>query len=253
MSTAKKIRALCEYNNVPVSKLEQILGFSNGSLRKNNQNSMRADRIRDIATYFGVTPTYIMTDMTFCVCPVCSVAFNPLDESTIETHKQLHENYVNLRSKIGYLLNPTQAATKRIIAENSLGDADVPDDGKVFHYETMVQCDFAEYAYFNNFKVDISYSDFIKDEIQSKKYFELIPESVIKNLIVKYNVSPSEKSHSVIDMYQSDKEFMSNISDLWDLPQDLRHDVYKSIRHAKRDYADREYYTNPYANNKVNV
>ena len=64
----------------------------------------------------------------------------------------------------------------------------------------------------------------------------------------KYNVDPEENDVPLITLFQQDKEFMANITDLWDLPQQLRFDVYKAIRHAKRDYADKEYFTNPYAN-----
>lgn len=245
MPLVDKIKALCAYNKLPISKLESTLGYSNGSLVKSGANSIRADRIRSIANFFDVTPTYLMSDMTFCVCPVCAVAYNPLDNKTVEMHKLMHNNYLELRDKIGYLLNPTEAATKRVIAEANLKDTSISDEGRIFHYETMVQCDFAEFAYFNNFIVDISYADFIKDEIRSRKYFEFIPVSVVKNLVVKYNVD-MDGGAPLTSSFEHDKEFMANVTDLWDLPQDLRKDVYKAIRHAKRDYADREYYTNPY-------
>ena len=248
MSTGKKIEALCARDGIKISKLESELNFSRGSLTKNDPNAMRADRVRDIAKYFGVTPTYIMTDMVYCVCPTCGAAFNPLDATELSMHEELHGKYIRMRDKIGYLLTPTQAATKRAIAEDSLKDINVPAEGKVFHYETLVQCDFAEHAYFNNFESDISFFDFMRDSIRNKKYFDLIPESIIKILAGKYNVDLNDMSETVTDMYKKDETFMAYISDLWDLPSQLRYDVYKAIRHAKRDYADKEYYTNPYAN-----
>ena len=250
MPLISKIRELCIFHDTSITKLEVALGFGNGSITKSANHTLRSDRVREIADYFGVTPTYLMSDMVYCVCPVCGIAFDPLDKDgySLETHKRLHENYIHLREKIGYLLNPTQAAAKREVAKSCLEIKDMQDDGKVFHYETMVQCDFSEYAYFNNFIVDISYSDFIKKEIRERKYFDLLPQSVIKNITVKYNVDPDSEDTPLIDLFQKDKEFMSNITDLWDLPKELRIDVYKAIRHAKRDYADKEYYTNPYAN-----
>lgn len=251
MPLIDKIRELCRFNNTTITELEKNLKYSNGSLTKSPTHTLRSDRIQEIANYFQVTPTYLLTDMKYCVCPVCGVAFLPTDEAEIKSHKILHKNYTSLREEVGYLLNPSQAATKRVIAQSFLEDNNVPDEGKVFHYETLVQCDFAEYAYFSDFIVDITYSDFIKDEIKERKYFDLIPSSVIKNITVKYNVDLSEDDTPLIDLFQKDKSFMSNISDLWDLPEDLRHDVYKAIRHAKRDYADREYYTNPYANTSI--
>ena len=248
MSTAAKIKELCDFNNIPISKLESSLGFSNGSLTKNNPNTMRSDRIQAIAKFFNVTPTFLTSDMKYCVCPVCGAAYIPTEESDIEAHQKIHNNYLALREKNGYLLNPSQAATKRVVAESFIEDKEIPDDGKVFHYETMVQCDFAEYAFSKNFIVEVSYLDYMKQAIRLKKYFDLIPQSVRKNLSVKYDVDISQNETPLIDLFQKDKEFMSNITDLWDLPKALRYDVYKAIRHAKRDYADKEYYTNPYAN-----
>lgn len=253
MPLITKIRGLCQYNNTSITKLEISLGYGNGSLTKNQGKSIKPERIREIAKFFNVTPTYLMTDMVYCVCPTCGVAYDPLNKMTIESHNTLHKNFLALRDNVGYLLNLSEAATKRAIAENFLEKEDIPDDGKVFHYETLVRCDYSDYAYENDFIVDISYADFMKEEIKGRKYFKYISESVAKNLMVKYNVSPDEDNEiPLIDLFQNDKEFMTNITDLWDLPQELRYDVYKAIRHAKRDYADKEYYTNPYANTSKN-
>lgn len=249
MSLMSKIRALCDHNGISVTKLEDILGYTHGAIIRNTADSMKSEKVRTIANYFDVTPTYLLTDMKYCVCPTCGAAYIPTEKADLETHNMIHSNYLALREKNGYLLNPSQAATKRVVAESFIEDSEIPDEGKVFHYETMVQCDYAEYAFSQNFVVEIAYADYVKQAIKAKKYFDLIPQSVINNLSVKYNVNPTEDSETpLIDLFQKDKEFMSNITDLWDLPKPLRYDVYKAIRHAKRDYADKEYYTNPYAN-----
>lgn len=248
MALMAKIRALCDKNGISITKLEDIMGYTHGAIIRNNSDSMKGEKIRSIAEHFDVTPTYLMTDMVYCVCPICSVAYDPLKDDDIEAHKRLHENFTKLREKIGYLLNPTEAASKRVVAKTILERTDLPDDGKIFHYETLVRCDFADYAFSNDFIIDTSYYDFAKEELRMRKYFELLNPAIIKNLSSKYNVNPDTEDVPLIDLFQSDKEFMSNITDLWDLPQALRYDVYKAIRHAKRDYADKEYYTNPYAN-----
>lgn len=248
MPLIDKIRELCIRDGISVTKLEVALGYGNGSITKNPSHTLRSDRIQKIAEYFDVTPTYLLTDMKYCVCPICAVAFDPFDANDIEQHLVLHDNYIKLRDKMGYLLNPSQAATKRAIAKSYLEDQDLPDEGKVFHYETLVQCDFAEHAYFNNFIVNTSYLDFMKEEIRERKYFDLISPSVIKNLTVKYNVDLSTDGLPITELFKTDETFMEYVTDMWDLPQELRIDVYKAIRHAKRDYADKEYFTNPYAN-----
>lgn len=247
MPLITKIRGLCQYNNTSITKLEITLGYGNGSLTKNQGKSVKPERIREIAKYFNVTPTYLMTDMVYCVCPTCGVAYDPLNKITIESHNTLHKNFLELRDRVGYLLNLSEAATKRAIAETYLEKGDIPDDGKTFHYETLLRCDFSEYAYEKDFIVDISYADFMKEEIKERKHFNLIPESVAKNLMVKYNVDPNEDSKKpLIELFQTDKEFMEYMTDIWDLPSELRRDVYKAVRHAKRDYADKSYRTDPY-------
>lgn len=251
MSTGKKIKDLCLAKGIKVGKMEQDLSFSPGSTFKHDPNNMQGDRIRKIANYFNVTPTYLQSDMLYVVCPICGNGYNPLDDETILVHDILHENYVKLRDKLGFLLNPTQSATKRAVAEAALKNPNIPDEGKVFHYETIIQSDFADYACSNNYIVDISYNDFFKTAIREKKYFDITPPAVIKNLLLKYDVNLNDDTTPLIDLFPKDKTFMANVSDLWDLPEDLRHDVYKAIRHAKRDYADREYYTNPYANTSI--
>lgn len=254
MSIVEKIKDLCDYNGTTISKLETTLGFSNGSLTKNNPNAMRSDRVQEIANYFDVTPTYLLTDMVYCVCPVCGTAYRPTDDKEQESHKIMHKNYLNLREKAKYLLNPTQAATKRSVAQNYLKNGNLPDEGKVFHYETLIQCDYAEEAYFHNFNFETNYNAFIRQSIRVKKYFDLLSQSSINLLAAKYDVDLSEDSTPLINLFQQDKVFMQYMTDLWDLPEALRYDVYKAIRHAKRDYADKEYFTNPYAgfNNPCN-
>ena len=59
MNTSDVIRQLCRDNNISVTELEQELGFSNGSLLKNN--SIRSDRLYKVAKKFNVSMEYLTT------------------------------------------------------------------------------------------------------------------------------------------------------------------------------------------------
>ena len=60
MTTNEIIRDLCHTNNVTIQNLEKTLGFSNASIAKANSN-MKAEKLKAIADYFGVTMEYLMT------------------------------------------------------------------------------------------------------------------------------------------------------------------------------------------------
>ena len=53
MQGIEGIEKICKKNNVSVHRLEIILGYGNGSLKKNN--SIKFDRMVEIADYFGVS------------------------------------------------------------------------------------------------------------------------------------------------------------------------------------------------------
>ena len=48
-----------------------------------------------------------------------------------------------------------------------------------------------------------------------------------------------KESHSVIDKYNSDQEFMLYIKRLWDLPPDSRQAIYKQIRFEEQEAKER--------------
>lgn len=58
MSTLEIIKMLCEKKGISIQRLEKELGFSNGSIAKNE--SMKANRLLEIAKYFNVSMEYLM-------------------------------------------------------------------------------------------------------------------------------------------------------------------------------------------------
>lgn len=62
METIDIIRQMCSDANMSVSQLENELGYGNGSIAK--AKNMSADRIYQIAQFFGVSMEYLMTGKT---------------------------------------------------------------------------------------------------------------------------------------------------------------------------------------------
>jgi transcriptional regulator with XRE-family HTH domain len=62
METIDIIRQLCSKKGIALSQLENELGYGNGSIAKSK--NMSADRIYQIAQYFGVSMEYLITGKT---------------------------------------------------------------------------------------------------------------------------------------------------------------------------------------------
>lgn len=57
-----KIKKLCRENGISVPKLEIELGLSSGSISKWDKSSPKADNLKKVADYFGVTIDYLMSE-----------------------------------------------------------------------------------------------------------------------------------------------------------------------------------------------
>ena len=62
METLDIIRHMCTSTGISIAQLESELGYGNGSIAK--AKNMSADRIYQIAQYFGVSMEYLMTGKT---------------------------------------------------------------------------------------------------------------------------------------------------------------------------------------------
>lgn len=60
MTRAEKIRDLCQKAGISVTKLEQTLGYGNGSLTKRNGNGIKYERLQEIADFFNVDINYLL-------------------------------------------------------------------------------------------------------------------------------------------------------------------------------------------------
>ena len=65
MGIYERIRDLCNSRGMAISTLEKKVGLSNATISKwKGKNGARAESVRKIADYFGVTEKYLMTGET---------------------------------------------------------------------------------------------------------------------------------------------------------------------------------------------
>ena len=86
MTYANKIKALCKQKNIPVSRLEKDLGFSNGYVIT-LKDKMPTDRAVMIAEYFGLPSDYFFPGQQKKSSPVG----NPLIEELMVKASNLTE------------------------------------------------------------------------------------------------------------------------------------------------------------------
>lgn len=58
MNVLERMKALCKENNISITKLENEMGYGNGSLAK--AKNISGERVYEVAQYFGVSMEYLM-------------------------------------------------------------------------------------------------------------------------------------------------------------------------------------------------
>ena len=59
-STYDRIKLLAEKQKISIRKVEEDLGFGNGTLNRWKKNTPGADKLSKVADYFGVTTDYLL-------------------------------------------------------------------------------------------------------------------------------------------------------------------------------------------------
>lgn len=59
-STYERIKLLAEKQKISIRKVEEDLGFGNGTLNRWRKNTPGADKLSKVADYFGVTTDYLL-------------------------------------------------------------------------------------------------------------------------------------------------------------------------------------------------
>lgn len=60
-NSVDEVKKICKERKIPISKLEQACGFSNGYVGKLREGKFPADRLYSISQFLGVSVDYLMT------------------------------------------------------------------------------------------------------------------------------------------------------------------------------------------------
>lgn len=60
-NSVDEVKRICKERKIPISKLEQACGFSNGYVGKLREGKFPADRLYSISQFLGVSIDYLMT------------------------------------------------------------------------------------------------------------------------------------------------------------------------------------------------
>lgn len=61
MNSVERVKKICKERNIPISKLEKDLGYSNGYIGQLRKGVFPSDRLADIAEYLNLSVSYLMT------------------------------------------------------------------------------------------------------------------------------------------------------------------------------------------------
>lgn len=61
MNSVERVKKICKERNIPISKLEKDLGYSNGYIGQLRKGVFPSDRLADIAEYLNLSVPYLMT------------------------------------------------------------------------------------------------------------------------------------------------------------------------------------------------
>lgn len=184
MGVAERIKRLCDANKLPIYKLESNLGFSNGSITKNNPNAMRSDRLQSIADFFLVGTDYLITDTTIGICPICKFPYDPLSEPCVELHKKRHDTYIEACKNFGKIHDYTETLTVPKYIKHIFTD---------LAYHEYSEKKFLEIV---DERLDYEFSDFIWFEVSSYGFSNDIDKRKYrwewKRFYIEENIKPNE-------------------------------------------------------------
>ena len=90
----EKIRAICKEKGIPVSRLEKDLGYANGYLNPKKAETLRKDRIAEIAQYLGISVLEIDENSTDNRTVEMLQSIRDADRALLEVTRDMDEESV---------------------------------------------------------------------------------------------------------------------------------------------------------------
>ena len=107
----ERVRAICKAKGIPVSQLEKDLGYANGYLNPKKAETIRIDRVAEIAQYLGV--------------PLSDIDENCTDNGTIDGLQFIRDSEKFALSVLRNMTDDDIYATFKLIQQIKGGNANV--------------------------------------------------------------------------------------------------------------------------------
>lgn len=116
MNTVERIKALCKERRMAISRLEKECGFANGYISGLRKGTLPDDRLRIVAEYLGVSPSFLSTGEEE---QKPSIDFD-VDAITKAVEKSVREEIIRKRhnGEQGYFFDQRTAEIAQEIANN---------------------------------------------------------------------------------------------------------------------------------------
>lgn len=159
-----KIKELREINNIPQKALANILGISSNTLSQyeNEKRNPSFEIVAKLSKFFNVSTDYIYGLCTYTICNECGLAYCPNYDLDIETHKEIHLNWVKAKQKYGF--NYSLGECERIKGEkrNIVKNLYLPLEERYEAQIEVYKCLFFRCLEANNYDDDfIDFEDYV--------------------------------------------------------------------------------------------
>lgn len=111
----ERIQALAKKEHLSLTKLEEILGFGNGTITKWNHSTPKVDKLYEVAKYFHVTLDYLYNGNSYATTPNQNVQPFMVSDKMDTTYNT--QSPINRSIKIP-ILNVTTSATSNVTNTN---------------------------------------------------------------------------------------------------------------------------------------
>lgn len=185
-----RIKSLCKFNKIPVSKLENDLDFAGGYIAKLDKSSPNIEKINAIANYFNVSIDFLMGKTDMVTCSICGFGDDPLSEYSRKEHEEFHERFLSIKEKYPFFTKYSDSDKKRNESIAVLRNNDILLDEKIKAFEKYLEASFSLEVFRRNYDINwLDYEDFCRTEVAIMKPDHVISEALIEILCEKYGVN----------------------------------------------------------------